>query len=180
MPDESVDLITVAQALPWFDLKRFYAEAKRVLSPGGVLAAWTYGINEVEGDSLNQLVQDFYANIVGPYWPPERKLVEGGYRVIPFPFVEITTPAFRMEARWTLEVTRSWFVLSRRCFIAPRGCIPSPRSRQRADTSGKQPRTSSNQRSGGQSASANHFATTTRPHGFRWALSGTPTVVFQL
>ena len=74
-----------------------------MLSPGGVLAAWAYGMNEVEGDAINQLVQDFYSKTVGPYWPPERKLVEGGYRTIPFPFAEITPPTFRMEARWTLE-----------------------------------------------------------------------------
>ena len=73
------------------------------------MAAWAYGINEVEGDAVNQLVQDFYSSTVGPYWPPERKLVEEGYRTIPFPFDEITPPAFRMEARWTLEQLLGYF-----------------------------------------------------------------------
>ena len=109
LPDESVGLITVAQALHWFDLGRFYAEAKRVLKPGGVIAAWAYGINEVEGDAVNGLVQDFYANTVGPYWPPERKLVEEGYRTIPFPFAETSPPTFRMEARWSLEKLLGYF-----------------------------------------------------------------------
>jgi ubiquinone/menaquinone biosynthesis C-methylase UbiE len=109
LPDGSIGLITVAQALHWFDLERFYAEAKRVLSPGGALAVWAYGINVVEEDAVNQLVQDFYANIVGPYWPPERKLVEEGYRTITFPFTEITPPAFRMEARWTLDQLLGYF-----------------------------------------------------------------------
>ena len=109
LPDETVSLITVAQALHWFDLEQFYAEANRVLVDGGVLAAWAYGINQVEGNAVNQLVQDFYSNIVGPYWPPERKLVEEGYRTIPFPFVEITSPGFRMEARWTLEALLGYF-----------------------------------------------------------------------
>jgi len=109
LPDASVGLITVAQALHWFDLERFYAEARRVLDSGGVLAAWAYGINEVEGDAVNQLVQDFYTNVVGPYWPPERKLVEEGYRTIAFPFAEIAWPTLRMEARWTLEQLLGYF-----------------------------------------------------------------------
>jgi len=109
LADGSIELITIAQALHWFDFERFYAEARRVLKPNGVLAAWAYGINTVEGDAVNQLVQDFYANVVGPYWPPERNLVEAGYRTIPFPFAEITPPAFRMEARWTLEQLVGYF-----------------------------------------------------------------------
>jgi ubiquinone/menaquinone biosynthesis C-methylase UbiE len=109
LPDEAVRLVTVAQALHWFDLEKFYEEVRRVLKPGGVLAVWAYGINEVEGDGVNQLVQDFYSNIVGPYWPPERKLVEEGYRTIPFPFAETTPPFFKMEARWTMKQLLGYF-----------------------------------------------------------------------
>jgi SAM-dependent methyltransferase len=109
LPGESAGLVTVAQALHWFDLERFYAEAGRVLRPGGVLAAWAYGMNVVEGDAVNALVQEYYEKIVGPYWPPERKLVEEGYRTISFPFAEIEAPPFRMEARWTLEQLLGYF-----------------------------------------------------------------------
>lgn len=101
LPDGSVELITVAQALHWFDFERFYAEAKRVLKPNGLLAAWAYGVNTVEGDAVNQVVQNFYEHVVGPYWPPERTLVEEGYRTIPFPFTGIAAPTFHMEAQWT-------------------------------------------------------------------------------
>jgi SAM-dependent methyltransferase len=109
LPDQSTGLVTVAQALHWFDLERFYAETRRVLRPGGVLAVWAYGIHKVEGDAVNELVQDFYGHVVGPYWPPERKLVEEGYRTIPFPFPELSPPSFRMEARWTLEQLLGYF-----------------------------------------------------------------------
>ena len=109
LPAGSVQLLTIAQALHWFDLPRFYSEAKRVLSPGGVIAAWAYGINQTEGEVVNQIVQDFYSNVVGPYWPAERKLVEDGYRSISFPFAEITPPPFRMQAHWNLEQLLGYF-----------------------------------------------------------------------
>jgi len=109
LPDHSVELVTVAQAMHWFDFDRFYAEVKRVLKPGGVLATWAYGINQVEGERVNEIVQDFYSSVVGPYWPPERRLVEEGYRTIPFPFTEIASPVLRMEAEWTLEQLNGYF-----------------------------------------------------------------------
>lgn len=109
LPENSVALITVAQALHWFNFERFYAEARRVLTPSGVIAAWAYGSNTVEGAEVHKLVQDFYANVVGPYWPPEREFVEAGYRTIPFPFTEVVAPTFRMEANWTLEQLLGYF-----------------------------------------------------------------------
>jgi hypothetical protein len=109
LPDQSVALITVAQAVHWFDLSRFYAEAQRVLTREGLLAVWAYGINQVEGEAVDRLVQDFYSNVVGPYWPPERSLVEEGYRTIPFPFDELAPPSIRMETRWTLDELLGYF-----------------------------------------------------------------------
>uniref|UniRef100_A0A803R0D4 Methyltransferase type 11 domain-containing protein n=1 Tax=Cannabis sativa TaxID=3483 RepID=A0A803R0D4_CANSA len=41
--ENSVDLITVATAVHWFDLSHFYSIVSRVLrKPGGVLAVWCY------------------------------------------------------------------------------------------------------------------------------------------
>ncbi len=45
---EAVDLIMVAQALHWFDLDRFYAEARRVLKPDGILAASAYNLLHID------------------------------------------------------------------------------------------------------------------------------------
>lgn len=120
--DHSVDLITVAQALHWFDLDAFYAEARRVLKPGGVLAVWTYGVHsvgdaDIDARSIDNTVGQFYSEIVGPYWPPERKHVEAGYRDLPFPFAEFAPPAFAMTADWTLPqllgYLRSWSATGR-------------------------------------------------------------------
>jgi ubiquinone/menaquinone biosynthesis C-methylase UbiE len=109
LPDSSIDLVTVAQAFHWFDHGRFFAEAKRVLKPGGVLAVWVYATNQFEDGAVNHIVQDFYTNIVGPYWPPERRMTETGYRTIAFPFPEITPHSFRMEVDWTLDQLLGYF-----------------------------------------------------------------------
>lgn len=97
-----VDLVTVAQALHWFDLPAFYVEVRRVLAPGGALAVWTYGNSEFDHEPLDAIVRTFYHDVVGPYWPPERRHVEHAYRDLPFPFAELAAPVFAMEARWTL------------------------------------------------------------------------------
>jgi SAM-dependent methyltransferase len=97
----SVAAITVAQALHWFDREAFYVEARRVLQPRGVLAAWAYNYLRISPE-VDPLVRRFHDEIVGPYWPPERKLVGRGYRELPFPFEEIETPAFQIEVRWSL------------------------------------------------------------------------------
>jgi len=98
----SVDLVVVAQALHWFDFPRFYAEVRRVVRPGGVLAAITYGEVRVAGEA-DAVVSRFYHETIGPYWPPERRHVDEGYRSIPFLFPEIAAPPFAMEGEWTLK-----------------------------------------------------------------------------
>jgi ubiquinone/menaquinone biosynthesis C-methylase UbiE len=100
LPDASCDLVTVAQALHWFDLSRFYAEAKRVLKPRGVLAVWSYSHVHVDA-AIDPVVNDFYGNRVGRFWPPERKHVDAHYRDLPFPFDEI--PAQEWEIRETFQ-----------------------------------------------------------------------------
>ena len=101
--DASVDLVAVAQALHWFDRPAFYGEARRVLRPGGLVAAWTYGASVFEDPRADAVHRRFYSDTVGPYWPPERALVEAGYRTIEFPFEEIEAPVFEMEADWPLS-----------------------------------------------------------------------------
>lgn len=104
----SVDLVTVAQAAHWFDLPLFYAEVKRVLRPGGVLALWCYERLNVDSAS-DPLIESFYSNTLGPYWPPERRWVENGYRDLPFPFEEQPAPAFEMRVEWELDQLMGYF-----------------------------------------------------------------------
>jgi SAM-dependent methyltransferase len=99
----SADLVTVAQALHWFDLEAFYGEVDRVLRPGGVLAVWTYGNQVMEDPILDEIIRRFYRDVVGPYWPAERRHVEAGYRTLPFPYPELEHPPFHMKREWDLD-----------------------------------------------------------------------------
>jgi SAM-dependent methyltransferase len=109
LPDASVDCVTVAQALHWFDLDAFFREARRVLKPGGAIAVWTYGVPRLDSPAADALVQTFYSVTVGPYWPPERAIVEAGYDKLPFPFAEVGVPAFAMTADWPLARLLGYF-----------------------------------------------------------------------
>ena len=99
---QTMDLITVAQAVHWFQLEKFYAEVHRVLQPKGLLAVWCYGVPILDSSPLDAVLVDFYRNTLEPFWPPERRIVEAGYRTLPFPFEEIVAPAFAMQVAWTL------------------------------------------------------------------------------
>lgn len=102
LPAAGIALITVAQALHWFDLDAFYREAQRVLKPNGVLAAWAYGMNRVN-PAVDTVTHHLYADITAPCWPPERRHIDAMYADLPFPFPCLPTPAFTMAAAWTLD-----------------------------------------------------------------------------
>ena len=128
LADGSVDLVTVAQALHWFDLERFYAEVRRVGRPGGLLAVWTYDLHSVN-PTVDVVLRKLQAEFVGPYWPPERAWVDAGYRTIPFPFPEVPTPHFDMTADWTLPrllgYMNTWSAT--KAFVKARGFDPLER-----------------------------------------------------
>jgi hypothetical protein len=94
--------VTVAQALHWLDLPAFYAEADRVLVPGGVLAVWSYATQRLDDGALDAMLTRFYTEVVGPFWPEERRHVEAGYLTLPFPYIEVQTPEIAMTEQWTL------------------------------------------------------------------------------
>jgi pimeloyl-ACP methyl ester carboxylesterase len=104
----SVDLVTVAQALHWFDLPKFYNEVARVARSGSIVAVWCYEMHSISPE-IDRIVQKLYSDIVGPDWPPERRLVEEGYRTLPFPFEELAAPAFEMKQVWDLNRVLGYF-----------------------------------------------------------------------
>lgn len=123
----SCALITVAQALHWLDLDRFFAEVRRIARPGGVFAAWSYSDLTVAPE-VDAVVNRFYAETVGPYWLPERRLVDEGYAGVPFPFVELQTPPFEIRVEWALAdllgYIDTWSAVSR--YREARGRDPMP------------------------------------------------------
>ncbi len=100
-PSQQFDLITVAQAIHWFNFDSFYKEVKRTLKPTGILAVMGYGLLQTD-PSLQSLIDHFYTTIVGPYWDKERKYLDESYQTIPFPFQEIKTPSFTHSMKWDL------------------------------------------------------------------------------
>jgi SAM-dependent methyltransferase len=81
LPDRSMDVITVAQAWHWVDVKRATAEAARVLKPGGTLALiwnrrdervpWVKRLSEVMGSGDAELIELESITIAPPFGPTE-------------------------------------------------------------------------------------------------------------
>lgn len=111
LADGSADLITVAQAFHWFEHDRFIVQARRVARPGAVVAVWSYGLSSVTAP-VDAIFHELYSDILGAYWPPERRHIENGYADLPFPFASVAAPDFAMTLRWTLAeylaYLRSW------------------------------------------------------------------------
>lgn len=101
-PDNHFDLITVAQALHWFDLPDFYNEVIRTSRPQAWIAVWGYSLMTVNAE-IDKLIKHFYQQVVGPYWDEARRHVDTAYRNLPFPFREINTPEFNIQVEWTLH-----------------------------------------------------------------------------
>ncbi len=125
LPANSCAAVTVAQALHWFDLEAFYAEARRILLRGGLLVVWAYNYLRVSPE-VEAILRHFHDDVVGRYWPPERRTVGNGYLNLAFPFAEIASPKFQIELRWNLAqllgYLGTWSATQR--FIAARGHDP--------------------------------------------------------
>ena len=116
LDDDSIDLLTVAQALHWFDLPRFFAEAARVVRSGGVVAAWSYRMCSVD-DTVDASLNQLYFEIVDEFWPPERNIVDRDYVDIEFPAPLLHVPGFQMSSAWSVDdmlgYLRTWSATKR-------------------------------------------------------------------
>ncbi|CAM4075252.1 Methyltransferase domain-containing protein [Pedobacter westerhofensis] len=100
--DQTFDLITVAQAIHWFDFSAFYAEVKRTLKPGGVIAVFGYGVMQID-EQVDIIIHKLYKTILGHYWDDERKFIDQGYQTLPFPFRESSVPELYIKTSWNFD-----------------------------------------------------------------------------
>lgn len=102
LPDHGAGLAVAAQAVHWFGLGAYYAEVTRVVAPGGAIALVSYGFLRTE-PPIDGRLRAFHRDVIAPYWPPQRRHVESGYRRLPFPFRPVRVPEVRMRTEWSLE-----------------------------------------------------------------------------
>ncbi|MEO1014457.1 MAG: class I SAM-dependent methyltransferase [Pseudomonadota bacterium] len=113
LPDKSVDAVTVATALHWFDFPKFWPEVARVAKPGALFAAWTYHRMRTDEEVEEALLRPI-GEIVAPYWSEGNRLTWRGYppEEIGFPFDVIEPPAFEIALNWSasrlVEYVRTW------------------------------------------------------------------------
>lgn len=98
----TADLLTAAQAAHWFDLTAFFAEASRILKPGGLLALVTYAGIKPDGE-VTEIVEAFRTHELAPYWPPERAMVDNDYRDIRLPLAPVEAPPMLLSVQWSLD-----------------------------------------------------------------------------
>jgi SAM-dependent methyltransferase len=104
----SVDLVTVASAIHWFDLERFYAEVRRVVKPGGTVAAWTYYTPEF-GNDIDAIIHRLVQDVLGPYWDERLHYVVHEFHDLPFPFERLEAPSFQTDMKWDMQDLLAYF-----------------------------------------------------------------------
>lgn len=108
LPARSVGLVTVGQALHWFALDEFFAEVRRVLMPGGIVAAFAYVHSSVAPD-LDKVTRRYHDVTVWEHWAPEHHIIREGYRTLDLPLNEVAAPPFEIRTEMTLAQYAGFF-----------------------------------------------------------------------
>lgn len=102
LDSNSIDLITVAQAMHWFEFPSFFREVHRVGNKDSLLAVWGYQFPEID-PIIDKIFNQYQDEIIGPYWPEERKYVDNAYTTINFPFATKERHRFYINKSWGLN-----------------------------------------------------------------------------
>ncbi|MEO1657129.1 MAG: class I SAM-dependent methyltransferase [Pseudomonadota bacterium] len=104
LADSSVDAITVATALHWFDFDRYWDEVRRVLRPGGFFAAWSYD-HFIFDDAIEEALMTTLRPMIDPFWSEGNRIASEGYKDadVRFPFGRLEAPRFVIAEEWPLE-----------------------------------------------------------------------------
>mmetsp|Transcript_6983 Transcript_6983/g.14473 ORF Transcript_6983/g.14473 Transcript_6983/m.14473 type:complete len:272 (-) Transcript_6983:1128-1943(-) len=88
-PPDHFDLVTVANAVHWFDIPKFFVEVQRVTRPGGVIAVWAYARLETSSETVDGVIQWCFDDLLQSYVPEQWKIIWDGYR-FDFPFLPVS------------------------------------------------------------------------------------------
>lgn len=108
LEDHSVDLVTVASAVHWFDIEAFYGEVQRVLKTDGILALWTYAPELLGPAPLAEVVRSLAQETFLDDWPEGIEWVSRHYADLPFPFQEIPCPKIDYPLQWDFDSLAGW------------------------------------------------------------------------
>jgi ubiquinone/menaquinone biosynthesis C-methylase UbiE len=137
IPDHSVSVVTVAQAVHWFELPRFYREVRRVLKPNGVLAVWGYVLFRTGEKDIDERIDVLNYEILKPYFDARVLTLWDGYIDLPFPFQRLQTREWSIEVDWSLDdfmgLISSWSGL--KAYRAATGLDPLPALRAKLEDS---------------------------------------------
>lgn len=102
------DLITVGQAIHWFNFEQFYTEVRRLAKKDALLAVIGYGMVRIN-ESINPIINDLYEVAFGAHYAEARTYIDNEYQTIPFPFKEIQTPKFENTFDWSIDQLEGYF-----------------------------------------------------------------------
>ena len=110
-PNQRFDLITVGQAVHWFEHAAYHREVRRVARPGAVLAEWGYGLLTISPE-IDLIIRQFHDDVMGPYWDANRWHIDDEYARISFPFAAVRRRHFAVQRQWSagwfLQYLRTW------------------------------------------------------------------------
>ena len=115
-PDANFDLIAVAQALHWFDFRRFWPEVRRIARQDAFFCAWGYSWFKRTPDltELHAIYLDPLLDLLKPYWARENGILWNGYSTsdIEFPFDRFDAPPIDISISWDINTlfryVRTW------------------------------------------------------------------------